>query len=242
MSTIYGNKLNSELWWSDFERMLGEVDYEHLIKSYNGEALSAIKVENLLKNMLPSLFEMWIKSLNTNIKKNDLLRINPESQFFTFNYTLLLEQTYHVKNENVWHIHNSIKDNDNIIVGHDSDGGTLLKHLQSYNMSHPKAHIRPDVQGLINQGVAKGAKKVKDRIGLHKKRFYSYNKIKHFITMGFSFNDIDMPYIKKIIEVNQDLANADWVLYWHSDGEDEVMKHKLIGLGVNENKISCTSW
>ena len=65
MSTIYGNKLNSELWWSDFERMLGEVDYEHLIKSYNGEALSAIKVENLLKNMLPSLFEMWIKSLNT---------------------------------------------------------------------------------------------------------------------------------------------------------------------------------
>ena len=242
MSTIYGNKLNDELWWSDFERTLGEVDYDHLKKSDNGEALSAIKVENLLKNMLPPLFENWIRSLNTNIKKSDLLRINPESQFFTFNYTLLLEQTYHVKNENIWHIHNSIKDNDNIIVGHDSDGGTLLKHLQSYNMSHPEAHIRPDIQDLISQGVAKGAKKVKDRIELHKDRFYSYNKIKHFIAMGFSFNDIDMPYIKKIIEVNQDLANTDWVLYWHSDGEDEVMKNKLIGLGVKAKNISCTNW
>lgn len=242
MSTIYGNKLNDELWWSDFENMLGETDYEHLIKSYNGEALGASKVENLLKNMLPPLFENWIRSLNSNIKESNSLRINPEAQFFTFNYSLLLEQTYRVKDENIWHIHNSIKDNDNIIVGHDSDEGTLLKLLQSYNRSHPEVHIRPDIHDLINQGIAKGAKKVKDRIELNKDKFHNYNHIKHFIVMGFSFNDIDLPYIKRIIEVNQDIANADWELYWHSKGKDEAMKCKLIGLGVNANNISCTNW
>lgn len=240
MSTVYGNKLNSDLWWCDFEKMLGEIDYDHLIKSYNGEALGASKVENLLKNMLPPLFGKWIRCLNSNINKSDLLRIDSEAQFFTFNYTLLLEQTYGVKKENVWHIHNSIKDN--IIVGHDADEGTLLKQLQSYNTSHPKAHIRPDIQDLINQGIAKGAKKVRERIEMNKDKFYSYNNIKHFIVMGFSFNDIDLPYIQKIIEVNQDIANADWKLYWYSNGEDEAMKHKLIELGVNENKISCINW
>ncbi len=243
MSTIYGNQLNSELWWSDFEKMLAEIDYNHLVKSYNGEAIGALKVENLLKYTLPSLFKRWINDINVIVKKYDSLKIDQEAHFFTFNYTLLLEQTYHVKEEYVWHIHNSIKDkNDSIIVGHDSNQSTLFKLLQSYNKHHLGTHIRPDIQELINQGIAKGAKKVKDRIELNKDKFYNYNKIKHFIVMGFSFNDIDMPYIKRSIEVNQDIANADWELYWHSNGKDEAMKRKLIGLGVNANNISCTNW
>lgn len=242
MSTIYGNQLNSELWWSDFENMLAEIDYEHLVKSHNGEALGAPKVENLLKNMLPPLFEEWIRSLNTNVKESNLLEINPEAQFFTFNYTLLLEQTYHVKEENVWHIHNSIKDNDSIIVGHDADQSSLFKLLQSYNNHHLRTHIRPNIQDLINQEIAKGAKKVKDRIELNKDKFYNYNTIKHFIVMGFSFNDIDMPYIKKIIEVNHNIADTDWDPYWHSDGENVDMKNKLIEFGLNEEKISLKKW
>lgn len=242
MSTIYGDKLNDKLWWRDFERMLGEIDYEHLIRSYNGKALSAVRVENLLKNMLPPLFGKWVSGLNTNIEKDNSLRINPEAHFFTFNYTLLLEQTYHVKEYNIWHIHNSIKDNNNIIVGHDADGGALLQQHLLYNESHLANHIRPDIQDLIDQGIVKGAKKVKDRIELNKNKFNKYSRVKHFIMMGFSFNDIDEPYIKKIIEVNRNITDTDWKLYWYSDGEDMDMKNKLIKFGVNEENISCKNW
>jgi hypothetical protein len=56
--------------------------------------------------------------------------------------------------------------------------------------------------------------------------------------MGFSLNDIDIPYIKMIIEVNKNILGADWTLYWYSDGEDEYMINKLLELGIDRGKIN----
>ena len=37
---IYGDApKNDNLWWRDFENMLGRVDYENLYKSHNGNAI-----------------------------------------------------------------------------------------------------------------------------------------------------------------------------------------------------------
>lgn len=235
---------NDDLWWKDFENMLGKVDYDCLSKSRNGESLGFMKVRNLFKGKLPPLFGTWINDVNSQIdaSKTELMdEVDADSLFFTFNYTLLLEKAYHVKEENVWHIHGTTKNPDNIIVGHDADPGQLVKYMQEYNKGQLK--ILPSFADAINQETLKGAKKVKDRINHQENNFYHYySGIKHFISMGFSFNNIDMPYIEKIVSVNKNISEADWTLYWHTDGEFNVMKDKLLKLGIDGDKIKLKKW
>ncbi len=241
---IYGDTpKNDNLWWKDFENMLGKVDYESLSKSCNGDALGFTKVRNLMKGKLPPLFGKWIKDVNSQIdaSKIELMDgVDADSLFFTFNYTLLLEKAYHVKEENVWHIHGSVKHPDDIIVGHDADAGQLVKYTQEYNKDQQR--ISPSYADNINQEVLNGAKKVRNRIYLQEDKFYQYSNIRHYVAMGFSFNDIDMPYIEKMWSVNRQKEAADWTLYWYSSGEDNLMKKKLIELGVNEKSITTQKW
>ena len=242
---IYGDAPKQDFWWKDFENMLGNIDYAHLTALRNGEALGASRAKNFLKWNLRTFFGDWIKVVESNqdYRKIKLMdEIEKEALFFTFNYTLLLEKAYHVEERQVWHIHESIKNADKIVVGHDSDYASLFSSYRSYIKNNPNVQIRPDIIDGINQQVSDAAKKVKDRIYLNGERFNEYSDIKHFVVMGFSFNDIDLPYIKKICDVNKSLADADWTLYWHGEGEEEMMKNKLIGLGVSDNNITTLRW
>ena len=101
-----------------------------------------------------------------------------------------------------------------------------------------------DIADLINIQIAGGKKNVRDRIHENEDEFHArYSHIKHFVSMGFSFNEIDLPYIEKIVEVNQNFSEADWVLYWHSDGEREkyIAIMKSIGADV-KNKVCFRKW
>lgn len=243
---IYGDAPNKDnLWWKDFENMLGKVDYDSLSKSQNGEALGFMKVRNLMKGKLPPLFGKWIKDVDRQIdvdKTKIMEEIDTDSLFFTFNYTMLLEKTYHVKEENVWHIHGTVKYPDDIVVGHDADTVQLLKYTQEYNKK--QVRISFSYADQINKEALNGAKKVNCRIHKYdiEGKFAQYSDIKHFIAMGFSFNDIDMPYIEKIWSVNEHKEETDWILYWHSDGENEWMKNKILELGVKDDNIHMINW
>lgn len=241
---IYGDApQNDNLWWMDFENMLGKVDYESLSKSHNRKAIGFMKVRNLMKGKLPPLFGKWIKDVDRQIdaSKIELMDdIDADSLFFTFNYTILLEKAYQVKEENVWHIHGSVKHPDDIVVGHDADAGQLVKYTQEYNKDQQR--ISPSYADNINQEALNGAKKVRNRIYLQEDKFYQYSNIRHYVTMGFSFNDIDMPYIEKMWSVNRQKEYADWTVYWYSSGEDNLLKKKLIELGVNEKSITTLKW
>lgn len=238
---IYGSApQNDNLWWKDFENMLGKVDYESLSQSRNGDALGFIKVRNLMKGKLPPLFGSWIKTVDRQIVLNKIIlmdEFDANALFFTFNYTLLLEKAYHVKEENVWHIHGTIKHPDDIVVGHDADAGQLVKYTQEYN--EDQLRISTSYADNINQEALNGAKKVRNRIYLQEDKFYQYCNIKHFIAMGFSFNDIDMPYIEKIWSVNEHKKDTKWTLYVHTP-EDESVIGTLTAMGVN--KIQTRNW
>lgn len=241
---IYGeDPQNDFLWWKDFENMLGKVDYKSLSKSHNGEALGFMRVRNLMKGKLLPLFGKWIKDVDCQIEvsKIELMdEIDANSLFFTFNYTLLLEKTYQVKEGRVWHIHGSVKQPDDIVVGHDADTSQLVKYTQEYNKGQQR--ISPSYADYINQETVKGAKKVRNRIALQEDKFCQYFDIKHFIAMGFSFNDIDLPYIEKIISVNRKIADSNWTVYWHEDGEEDSLRSKLILLGIKDDNIVSKRW
>lgn len=239
---VYGDIITKDMWWSNFEEMLGCIDYLNLIKSRNGEALGNIKVRNLLNGSLPPLFGKWIKDMNCLVQIDNSLCIDPNALFFSFNYTLLLEQSYHVKDENIWHIHDSIKNVDNIVVGHDSDERKLFADYLKYKEG--KEPFRMDVAENIRKEAIKGAKNVTNRIFLHKEDFFRlYSNIKHYISMGFSFNDIDLPYINMIMKVNSNIDKADWTLYCYKDGEYERMANQLLSIGIRrESILPSKSW
>jgi len=240
---IYGSApQNDNLWWKDFENMLGKVDYESLSKSRNGDALGFMKVGNLMKGKLPPLFGKWIKDVDSQIdaSKIELMdELDAGSLFFTFNYTLLLEKAYHVKEENVWHIHGSVKHPDDIVVGHDADAGQLVKYTQEYNKDQQR--ISPSYADNINQEALNGAKKVKDRIWKEEERFDQYCDIKHFIAMGFSFNNIDLPYIEKIWNLNRYKDEVEWTVYVHTSEDESIIK-TLMDIGVSKHNIHTKNW
>ena len=226
------------MWWSDFENMLGCVNYDNLALSNNGFAMGEQKVQNLFNGMLPPLFGKCIKQIGGNPQMDKDLNIDADALFFSFNYTLVLERTYHVDEKKVWHIHNSIDNPDNIIIGHDSDERKLFS---TYLSNKTNYIVSPVFVDRINRKIAQGSKKVKMIIENQKENFHDlYSNIKHIEVMGFSFNNIDMPYIKAIIEANKNAADIDWTIYFHSKGEDKVFIRKLLRIGIDYSKINDT--
>lgn len=241
---IYGEKTKDKMWWSHFEEMLGQVDYIHLMNSHNGMAMGAQEVSQLQKNEIPTSFGIWLDKINYDVATDDSLNIDINAQFFTFNYTMTLEKLYGVNKENIWHIHNSLEDfkhDTQLIIGHDSNDGSLFRYLDEYQLFN--RIDRMDIVDSINREINKGAKKVKLRINHNCERFCNhYSNIKNIVCMGFSFNSIDMPYIKQIIDVNQCISDVYWIIYWYSNGEDKILLKRLLELGIEENNIQLKRW
>ncbi len=237
LSLIYGEDIENDIWWCEFEKMLSKINYANIVQSYNGEAIGSLQVQNLLTGKLRILFGKWLKDMKKSVSCDFSLDIDPNALFFTFNYTLVLERHYHVRKENVWHIHGSEKNIDEIVIGHDANEDDLLQDYQKQKSEG--LLIREDVADNIRSMTVKGAKRVKDRISLCEDEFHKlYSNIKHFFVMGFSFNDIDLPYIAKIIDVNNQIANADWTLYYHEKGDEVTMIDKLHKMGIAKDSIS----
>lgn len=244
LEALYGHKIKDNLWWNNFEDMLAIIDFTNLKKSRNGEAMGNEKVKNFIVNM-PTLFGEWIEKVNKGLcgtKIQLISDIDKDAYFFTFNYTTLLEDAYHINSNQIWHIHNSITDyikrDINPIVGHDAIYKTLIDNAEKYIANG----IMTYYTDTINQELEKGAKKVLKRIEANKDKFEQYASIQHFIIMGFSINDIDLPYIEKIIQINQNISKTDWTIYWHTEGESNRMKAKLNTIGIEESQISFIQW
>lgn len=244
LSSLYGDRIENNMWWCSFEEMLARIDYVSLMSSHNGLALGSTKSKAFLTNNLPVFFGEWIKTVDEAVKPDMCLEIDKGAQFFTFNYTMLLERAYGIDGQQVWHIHNSLLDNRsgiNLIVGHDSDERRVFSHMRDYERG--RSIQRKDIADDINQMIAKGAKKVNDRIASNADMFYQrYSSIKHYISMGFSFNDIDKPYIEKIVSVNDSFSDADWILYSHSDVESEHLGRIMQEIGVDSKKMKIIRW
>lgn len=236
---IYGDDVTKDMWWSDFEAKLADINYYHLLNSDNGVAMGGMKVQNFLTGQLPPLFGKWINSIKLHILPENEVDIDKDALFFTFNYSLVLEKKYKVNKDNIWHIHNSIEEVDKIIVGHDSDSNTLISN---YNSNRGNQQYNSWIVGNIIPWAAKGAKDVDKRIAENKKTFHKYSNIKHIISMGFSFNEIDMPYIKAIISSNSNKNDIDWTIYYHQEGEDDIIIEKLKNIGIKEIQINKQVW
>ena len=114
--------------------------------------------------------------------------------------------------------------------------------ISNYNLNRGNKQYNSWIVDNIIPFAAEGAKDVEKRIADNMENFNKYSNIKHIISMGFSFNKIDMPYVKAIISSNTNKKNIDWTIYYHQEGEDDIIIEKLKKIGIKEIQINKQVW
>lgn len=197
--------------WSNFEPSLGEIadleidvntfydkdgDFDHFKNQYYLEDLnnSLINAIHYLKN---DLFPNWVRSLPDTKQYLELQPIkktildNKNSQFLTFNYTMLLEEVYQISEERICHIHGSIVD-EPFIYGHGheflSDEEPEFYSELTYSMNRLQNALKKPVIEQLNN---------------HQMFFDKLKDIKELYVIGFNLTDshtVDRPYFEEIFK------------------------------------------
>lgn len=191
--------------WSDLEASLGRLDYDEAFdmlpeeldddgdinywrESYNNEDMAS----NLytVVSYVKDLFAEWVDDIDIEIAKTKqrfLSLIEPEDIFLTFNYTETLEVVYGINEDRVCHIHG--KQGENILFGHgntrDYTDEYMSKNIGSENsLSELDNFLKKDTKQAMKEHIL-----FFDGID---------DKIKEVYSIGFSFADVDLIYIKEI--------------------------------------------
>lgn len=199
-----------------------------------------IEVENRLNaiyNEIRERFHEWIKQLNNpNNDKKIELTLN-DSIFFTFNYTKTLENLYKIPSSNIIHINGCVDENEDFILGHGKSHEYISSKNPKPEFPNPPAELtvevleqyyeeRAELAEQLHQQLAREAaidrvasqqKPVKSIIEKNKPFFERVKGVQNIHIYGFSFSEIDMPYIEAIIDV-VDIKNTNWDI---SDYEKE---------------------
>jgi len=258
MGKFYYVDEDSELW-SDFENRLEEnINYDSLSEIigenvpnfasddfrdrdwYDAQIYVEQECDELLEN-IRSGFEEWIESLEID-KLSKKYKLDRSARYITFNYTDVLERIYKIPSSNVLHIHNKI--GEKLIFGHG-------KKLENFNVREAlygseNAFLGVDDDGNIessevgHEKFAEDAvcrfydtmrKHTEDVIQNHADFFSQLSEINEVFVWGHSYNQIDLPYFKKIAESIDKLSR--WHLYYFSSKDKNCAE-----VVMNEIKIS----
>lgn len=214
--------------WNDLEHTLGVMDYDHFLDDYSmyddddenpfhevyrnedksSDFSGAMKLIN-------TFFEEWIDTIDVTRASakssfEELIEIDRDL-FFTFNYTRTLQELYNA--EIVCHIHGN--QGGKICFGHGND--------KNYYEDYESSHIGSESNlSELDRTLRKDTKKA-----LYDKKIFfdKLNDITHIYSYGFSYSDVDLIYIKSIIE-RIDSQNTIWNLHQKDSGVNTISKLK----------------
>ena len=92
----------------------------------------------------------------------------------------------------------------------------------------------------IIQRLADQRKPVEELISKLDKLLYCMTNIKQIHIYGFSFSDIDIPYIEKIVN-SIDCDGVIWEVTYYDNDDAVKFRDKLIKLGVPQKNITMTT-
>lgn len=242
-SYIHGNWL-----WTDFEKSLGDFNIDRVHHNFAGIEKDRFYDEEYQKQAANYVHEpfskisLYLKEWAEQIdieKVKPLLPIGKESQYLTFNYTLLLEEVYKISPDQILHIHNSIKDDEPLIVGHDKPFPQYFDDTENINIQKSQEYLAHEITTL--------RKPVNSIINEHKKYFDSLEHITKVIIFGHSLSKIDLPYFREVLYHVHD--NAEWYFTVYDDETKERYKSiidyyvrffnnpRVYGINQYKNKI-----
>ncbi|MCU4844737.1 bacteriophage abortive infection AbiH family protein [Bacillus thuringiensis] len=213
--------------WCDIETSLGRLDYDQYFDEMSylyDEDEDEFRIANIYEDVasnfylvtiqIKELFAEWINTIDISqveFKDSFYEYLDPErDSFLTFNYTSVLEEVYGAMY--VEHIHGMQKRD--IIIGH--EGGDRDFQNGPIGTEWPLSQIhdslRKDTQKIIEQ----------------EQDFFNYlPPIEKIYSYGFSFSNVDLPYIKEICN-KLDTINITWFLHDYHEKEVRDRYRKII--------------
>ncbi|HEY5592415.1 MAG TPA: bacteriophage abortive infection AbiH family protein [Paludibacter sp.] len=245
---------DDESLWSDFEETLADLDIEQIFHEtrcffvqYGDDNWSdanhhdyEYEVQQRIDKItcdLKILFTKWILQLelpyDAICKK---LQLNNNDFFINFNYTDTIESLYNIPSKNILYIHNkAINIDSTLILGHSRNLKTIKSFCEYIN--DEDTDVR-DVEGnkILDSYFELTYKSTKEIIKQNILLFNSLNTIDEIIVLGHSLSEVDLPYLKKIIQkINR--KTTKWKISAYNIKELTHHKHVMINLGVKSSLI-----
>lgn len=227
-------------FWSDMETQLGHLNTEQFHEdNFKEICLSANKdfyfhelqnhsSENALRKMVDELIrnlKLWCLSFDYSHVKADV-SLNKDAYFITFNYTDTLERCYRVPKKQIFYIHGRANSDDDLILGSGISSGDIFDNNFNGEYTGDEDH-----DNLISE-VGRLKKPVCQIIHRNPQVFKKHEEIKAITIMGFSFSEIDIPYLQQLNTLNPQVVK--WNLYFHS-----LEDLRRIVKFVEASRISC---
>lgn len=249
---VYGKQVLKGEWWNNFEMNLGELDFVNFYKKCHREIPNRIW-ESIKKyescgsglpnpvlwspagNRLESLYFMldivmkqWVWMISSLLSSSKCIKMPiSNTLFLTFNYTNILEHLYHIPNHQILHIHGSMENGDDLIFGHNES--PIAVECQYDNIGQWK----PDNEDIqkIEIVFGKREKHPYEYMEKYKDFFQSLSQVRNVYAYGFSFSDVDFPYVERIRYI---APHAQWTIsYLEENGKTEILNklhnHRLFG-------------
>lgn len=220
--------------WSDFEESLSNLDFTYALENWENSQLEDYCTKNVVitpinewdktRNLkefrhnfsnvigyLNDCFLGWVKSINVTkghkIDKFSEIIDLKASKFLNFNYTMTLENFYNIPSKNICYIHVW---NKNYIFGH----GVLENRTIKYNNDYKNINIARTFQ-QITESLRKNTNRWLEQ---NESFFAGLNNITEIYSYGFSFSNVDLPYIRRICEVIN-TSNVIWYQYSYNGSD-----------------------
>lgn len=219
-------------FWADIENALGDyreneiTDFCEPISSDDFKYDHPGQWQAGLEDSIPTVFggvmddfrdafEEWVRSIDISGIEADLV-LPVGSKYLTFNYTETLEKFYGIPKNNVLHLHGdrTIPD-DVLIIGHGNPRDTG-EPFEDESELLPYQNAYSEVIEIMNEW----AKRPESIIQHHEQFFQSLSNCKTACTVGLSYSEIDLPYLKEIAK--RVAPDCIWLLKYYS--EDDRMK------------------
>lgn len=167
-----------------------DFSWERESASYNYH-LSAME-EELDMEKINAVFSEWASQIDiSGVVPDSVIRDSTDTLYMTFNYTLTLETVFGVDPDRILHIHGKIGD-PRLVIGHAPVKESRLPPQQYYEQD--------ELEELRLRFTSWTEKPVQAIIGEHEHWFEALSSVEDVTVSGFSFSNVDLPYIQRVIE------------------------------------------
>jgi hypothetical protein len=238
--------------WSNLEQELGFLDFTDEISCYTDEIADGydegyIAVTNMISTAgdilndmepLEDIFAEWVKTIEiyaSGVKRDfaDLISSNEDRYCLSFNYTATLEKLYNV--DEVCHIH--ILNNDRFLLGHGEELKNLevtvdnFPNISDYTLGHGNFDEIEKIERTFNKIHNILKKDVSRALSDHQAFFEGLRDIEKVYSYGFSYGDVDLVYIKRILSKINGGKFVTWFLNDYNEDDNRIFERKIRSCG-----------
>lgn len=227
-------------WWNDFELNLGKLDiiqyrekhhsdipdwakeeyYSHLSFPTQGISSGLAPSGNRLRelySLLDLCFREWVKDTNVSFVEPLLRFPTDNSKFLSFNYTTVLENTYHIPSSEILHIHGCVHNSEKLIFGHNTS--PMFWEVKHEEMDE---HIRMDNDMMkVEYSFGSKEKFPMEFISRNHDFFDFLPNVKDVYFLGFSFSPVDDEYA---FYIRSRAPKAMWHISWYRESDKTQIK------------------